>query len=157
MIEQFYYNDPNAPKPNVAVSPGVSAILFDECQRILFMKRTQGDWWCLPGGRMDSGESAQDCCVREMAEETGLHTEIVRLIAVNTSPLSVCSYPDGNVHQSFVLCFEVRQVGGHLQESSESAGFRWLSPGEIDSIRLIPDSRLNALDAWANSSQVFLR
>lgn len=157
MIEQFYYNNPAAPRPNVPVSPGVSAILFDAKQRILFMKRTRGDWWCLPGGRMDTGESAQECCIREMEEETGLRTEIIRLISANTSPLSVCAYPDGNVHQSFVLCFEVRLLSGSLQESSESAGFRWLSSEEIDSIPLIPDSRLNALDAWAHSADVFLR
>ena len=124
MIEQFYYNDPRAPKPNVPVSPGVSAVLFDEHNRILFMKRTRGDWWCLPGGRMDIGESAQECCIREMFEETGLQTKIVRLIAANTSALSVCAYPDGNVHQSFVLCFEVRLLSGHLQESSESVRFK---------------------------------
>ncbi len=157
MIEQFYYNDPAAPRPNVPLSPGVSAVLFNKLDQILFMKRTRGDWWSLPGGRMDIGESAQDCCIREMEEETGLKTEILRLIAANTSPFSVCAYPDGNVHQSFVLCFEVQLLSGELQASAESAGFRWVARKDIDSIQLIPDSRLNALDAWARSPQVFLR
>jgi len=108
--ERFYYDDP--PAPNVPLTPGVSAVIFDAQRRILFMKRTLGDYWSLPGGRLDLGESAPECCVRETFEETGLETWIVRLIAANTNARSIVHYPDGNVHQSFVLCFEVEIIGG---------------------------------------------
>ena len=155
--EIFYYGEPECPVPNVPLSPGVSAVIFDSERRILFMKRTRGDYWCLPGGRMDIGESAQDCCVRETQEETGLETRIVRLISANTNPRSVVHYPDGNVHQSFVLCFEVEVIGGDLNTGHESEGFRWCSREEIDDLKLIPDSRINALDAWANQTAAFIR
>ena len=157
LAERFYYNDADCPFPNVPIHPGVSAVIFDAEQRILVLKRPRGGFWCLPGGRMDIGESAQECCLRETREATGLETEIVRLISVNTNPRSVVHYPDGNVHQSFVLCFEVRILGGALRSSEESEGFRWMRPDELDSIKLIPDSRINALDAWADQSSVFLR
>jgi len=157
MTELFYDGEPETPKPNMPLSPGVSAVIFDDSRRILFMKRTRGDWWSLPGGRMDIGESAQICCVRETLEETGLETRIVRLVSVNTSPSRVVHYPDGNVHQSFVLCFEAEVIGGSLRESSESAGFRWCSADEIETIHLIPDSRQNAFDAWANRTEAFIR
>ena len=155
--EQFYFCDSNAPAPNVPLHPGVSAVIFDEQKRILFMKRTRGDWWCLPGGRMDLDESAQDCCVRETLEETGLQTRIIRLISVNTHPQSVVHYPDGNVHRSFVLCFEAEVIGGALQDSEESQGFRWLTANELDTLKLIPDSRANALDAWSNQPHAIIR
>ena len=155
--EQFYFCDPNAPAPNVPLHPGVSAVIFDEHKRILFMKRTRGDWWCLPGGRMDLDESAQDCCIRETLEETGLQTRIIRLVSVNTHPQSVVHYPDGNVHRSFVLCFEAEVIGGALQESEESRGFLWLSENELDTLKLIPDSRVNARDAWANQPHAIIR
>ncbi len=155
--ELFYDGEPGTPKPNMPLSPGVSAVIFDADRRILFMKRTHGDWWSLPGGRMDIGESAQDCCIRETLEETGLETRIIRLVSVNTDPSRVVHYPDGNVHQSFVLCFEVEIVGGTLRESGESTGFRWCSATELASIQLIPDSISNAIDAWANQSAAFIR
>lgn len=155
--EQFYFCDANAPEPNVPLHPGVSAIIFDNQKRILFMKRTWGDWWCLPGGRMDRDESAQDCCIRETFEETGLQTRIIRLISVNTHPQSVVHYPDGNVHRSFVLCFEAEVIGGELRDSEESAGFRWLNENAIDTLKLIPDSRANALDAWSNQPHAIIR
>ena len=155
--ERFYFCDADAPAPNVPLHPGVSAVIFDAQRRILFMQRTKGDWWCLPGGRIDLDESAQDCCVRETLEETGLQTRIVRLVSANTHPQSVVHYPDGNVHRSFVLCFEAEVIGGTLQASEESQGFRWLAENEIDSLKLIPDSRANALDAWSNQPHAVVR
>lgn len=156
-VERFYYEEPDMPRPNVPLSPGVSAVIFDSSRRILFMKRTRGDYWSLPGGRMDIGESAQACCVRETLEETGLRTRIVRLIAINTNPHSIVAYPDGNVHRSFVICFEAEVIGGELKPGSEAERFQWCEPNEIEALNLIPDSYLNARDAWAHREAAFIR
>jgi len=156
-LERFYFGEPDAPVPNKPLSPGVAAVIFDADRRILFLKRTRSDYWSLPGGRLDLGESAQECCVRETFEETGLETRIVRLIAVNTDPRRIVHYPDGNVHQSFVICFEAEVIGGDLAHSHESEGFRWCGPEEIEQIKLIPDSHQNALDAWSNQVAAFIR
>jgi 8-oxo-dGTP pyrophosphatase MutT (NUDIX family) len=146
--EEFYFEDPNAPAPNVPLHPGASAVLFDDQDRVLVIKRSRGDYWSLPGGRIDPDEDAAGCCVRETEEETGLKTRVVRIVSINTSPRSVVAYPDGNVHRSFLICFEVELMEGTLRGSAESQGFRWLGRAELDAVKLIPDSRINALDAW---------
>jgi ADP-ribose pyrophosphatase YjhB (NUDIX family) len=155
--ERFFFGEPETPAPNKPISPGVAAVIFDADRRILIMKRTRSDYWSLPGGRLDLGESAQDCCIRETFEETGLETRIVRLIALNTDPRRVVHYPDGNIFQSFVICFEAEIIGGELKESHESEAFRWLSHDEIHNARLIPDSLQNALDAWEQQEAAFIR
>lgn len=155
--ERFYYNDPDAPKPNVPLTPGVAAILYDEQRRILIEKRTRGDYWSVPGGRMDLGESAQECCVRETLEETGLETRVVRLIGLYTNAASICAYPDGNVHQSYIALFECEIVGGKLRESAETTRFHWLSPDELDGYLLLPDNVLAIKDAWAGQAEAFIR
>ena len=99
--EIFYDGEPGDPRPNVPLSPGVAAVIFDADRRVLILKRSRGIYWSLPGGRLDIGESAHACCMRETLEETGLQTRIVRLISANTDPRRVVHYPDGNVHQSF--------------------------------------------------------
>ena len=121
------------------------------------MKRTRSEYWSLPGGRIDLDESAQNCCIRETFEETGLITRIIRLISLNTNPLNVIHYPDGNVHRSFVACFEAEVVSGELEISGESEDFRWMAKEEIESIKLIPDSVANALDAWQGAEAAFIR
>jgi len=155
--ERFYFGEPDTPTPNKPLSPGVAAVIFDVNDRILFMKRTRSDYWSLPGGRLDLGESAEACCVRETLEETGLETRIVRLVALNTDPRRVVHYPDGNIFQSFVICFEAEILGGELRRSHESEGFCWCGPEEIGRIKLIPDSHQNALDAWARAEAAFIR
>jgi 8-oxo-dGTP pyrophosphatase MutT (NUDIX family) len=155
--ERFYYDAPDAPAPNVPLRPGVAAILFDDPDRILITKRTRGPYWCIPGGRMDLGESAQGCCERETEEETGLRVRVKRLIGLYTNPRSICSYPDGNVHQSYIALFECEIIGGALRESAETSRFHWMRRNELDDFLLLPDSRLCCLDAWARQEAAFIR
>lgn len=155
--ERFYYGDPDAPAANVPLKPGAAAIIFDSERRILILKRTRGPYWSLPGGRMDVGESAPQCCIRETQEETGLKTEVVRLIGLYTNPQSLCAYPDGNVHQSYIALFECRVVSGELRESEEGGSFRWITPQELESLLLLPDNILCCQDAWADQEAAFIR
>ena len=157
LIERFYSDDANAPTPNMPLCPGVSAVIFDSERRILIMKRTRSEYWSLPGGRINLDESAHACCVRETFEETGLQTRIIRLISLNTDPSNVVHYPDGNVHRSFVACFEAEVVSGELKTSDESERFSWLAQREIESVKLIPDSVANALDAWGGKDAAVIR
>jgi ADP-ribose pyrophosphatase YjhB (NUDIX family) len=47
--------------------------------RVLLCHNHRGDWE-LPGGRPEPGESAQDCLIREMWEETALAVQVGRLL-----------------------------------------------------------------------------
>lgn len=40
--------------------------------RILLSHEINVGWWLTPGGGMESGETPETCCVREVEEETGL-------------------------------------------------------------------------------------
>ena len=53
-------------------SVGVIAVVRDERQRILCVRRNYGDLaWTLPGGAMEAGESPLAALEREVHEETG--------------------------------------------------------------------------------------
>ena len=47
------------------------AIIVEE-GRILLSHETLTGQWMLPGGGLENGESEEDCCIREVGEETGL-------------------------------------------------------------------------------------
>ncbi|MGE3143595.1 MAG: NUDIX domain-containing protein [Hyphomonadaceae bacterium] len=51
---------------------GVRALAFDEEGRVLLIRHTYRAGWFLPGGGVESGESAPDAAARELAEEGGL-------------------------------------------------------------------------------------
>jgi 8-oxo-dGTP pyrophosphatase MutT (NUDIX family) len=155
--ERFYYDDPDAPLPNVPLKPGVAAVIFDAEDRILILKRPRGPYWCIPGGRQDLGESGPECCVRETVEETGLEVRVVRLIGLYTNAGSICAYPDGNVHQSYIALFECEVIGGTLKLGDESEQFRWLRRDEFEDVTLLPDNVLCCGDAWDRQEAAFIR
>jgi 8-oxo-dGTP pyrophosphatase MutT (NUDIX family) len=49
----------------------VKAVLFDDQGRVLLARNERAEWE-LPGGRLEPGESLEECVCREVAEETGL-------------------------------------------------------------------------------------
>lgn len=57
------------PEPQAVL--GACLVVTDDCGRVLLGRSTRG-MWELPGGRVETGESAQAAAVRELAEETGL-------------------------------------------------------------------------------------
>ena len=113
---------------------GCSATIFDGShKKILLTRRTDNELWCLPGGAMESGESAAEACEREVWEETGLKVRVTRLIGVYSNPDQLIIYNDGNKVFMVVISFETEIVGGELGLSSETteAGFFSLADMEI--------------------------
>ena len=65
MARTDYYNDPDAPPAN-SVVPSTTAVVTDDQDRIVLIRRRDNDLWALPGGGMELGESIVDTAVREV-------------------------------------------------------------------------------------------
>jgi ADP-ribose pyrophosphatase YjhB (NUDIX family) len=101
----------------------VGGVIFDEQERVLLMREKMDGRWSLPGGWADPGDAPSAAVVREVREETGYRTSVVKLIACwdrerqgNPPPLPVHVYklfflcrPDGIARQPAVL--ETLDVG----------------------------------------------
>ena len=75
--------------------------------RILLVRRADDRTWCLPGGRVEFGESIEACAEREFAEETGMQVTLTRLLGVYSRPSDqVHRYPNGAVVQFVGVVFE---------------------------------------------------
>lgn len=140
------------------LSVGCVAAIFDEAQRrLLLTRRTDNARWCLPGGRMESGECAAECCAREVFEETGLEVRVGRLIGIYTSPNWLVAYADGNRYQVVSFCFEARLVGGELRLSDETLEYGYFSWQEIQQLDIIENHRERIADAFAGNPTTFVR
>lgn len=114
---------------------GSCAVIFDETRtKVLLTQRADNGLWCLPGGKMESGESIEECCTREVVEETGLEVRTERLIGVYSNQDLLVVYPDGNKTQIIVLSFEASITGGSLGLSDETTDFGYFSLDEIKSM-----------------------
>ncbi|MYR89242.1 NUDIX domain-containing protein [Streptomyces sp. SID685] len=145
MGRRDYEDDPDAPAANSLV-PAASAVVVDDCGRILLQRRRDNGMWALPGGAMRIGESLPDCAVRETREETGFDVEIVGIVGTYSDPRHVFAYDDGEVRQEFSVCFLARATAGRAAVSEESTDVRWFRPAEVDSLPMVPAIRKRVND-----------
>lgn len=140
------------------LSVASSAVIFDPPRtKILLTRRTDNDRWCIPGGRVDPGESVTEACLREVEEETGLRGEISKLIGIYSSPHRILTYPDGNRWQVIGFTFEVKVTGGQLSLSNETTEVAYFTPTEIETMDVMEDSMQRIIDALANQKTTFIR
>jgi ADP-ribose pyrophosphatase YjhB (NUDIX family) len=136
-----YYDDPNAPTPNVIV-PAASAVVANEERKILLQRRKDNGMWSLPGGAMVIGESIAQTIIREVKEESGLEVTIVSLVGIYSDPRHVIAYSDGEVRQQFSICFACRTVGGELVPGDETSEVGFFDPLQLERMDIQPSIRL---------------
>jgi len=143
---------------NGKITVGCSAVIFDETRtKALLTRRVDNGLWCLPGGHMESGESVEECCLREVFEETGLRVRIKRLTGVYSNPDQLVIYPDGNQAHFVVLNFEAEIVQGSLGVSEETSAAGFFSLTEIASMPMHDRHGERITDAIAGHSESFIK
>ena len=134
---------------------GCSAVIFDEQrEKVLLTQRMDNGRWCLPGGHMESGESAAEACEREVWEETGLKVRAVRLLGVYSNPDQLVIYNDGNKAFFVVLNFEVQVLEGEVGLSDETTAFGWFSLADIETMPIHANHKLRVEDAMLGGDAV---
>ena len=72
-----------------------------------------GPVWEIPAGRLDRGETPEDCALRELTEETGLTAgRLTRLTAIHTTP----GFTDELIH---IFVADALVAGQHRREPDE--------------------------------------
>lgn len=113
-----------------ALRPVVAIRVFatDAEGRILLLRRANSEYgegeWCLPGGKLDYGDSPEHTVEKELAEETALVAKNVSfLFFQNSLPIT-----PGKMH-CLNLYFRCT-VDGTVTLNEESSEFAWLSMAE---------------------------
>jgi ADP-ribose pyrophosphatase YjhB (NUDIX family)/GNAT superfamily N-acetyltransferase len=126
------------PVPQARPVPTAGVVIRDGEGRLLLVKRADDGTWCLPGGRLEPGESWAACAVRECREETGLAVALRGLFGVYSEPRDqVHTYPDGDRIQVTGVVFTAEVLDGEVlpvdaREITSSGYFaRDSLPGEI--------------------------
>ncbi len=94
----------------------VDAIIPYKGKIVLIKRKNEPykDYYALPGGIVEYGESVESALIREAKEETGLDVELYKLVGVY-------SQPDRDPRGHFVsICFIALPKGGELKASSDA-------------------------------------
>lgn len=126
----------------------VDALIEDDRGRILLIKRGIDPYkgeWCLPGGKVETGERVEAALEREMIEEIGVRIGIREL-------LGVYSDPDRDPRGHYVtVAFHATVVGGEPTVSDEAQEIFWISRND-EKIPLGFDHGLILQDWWNRNS-----
>mgnify|MGYP001825151521 CR=1 FL=1 len=88
----------------------VGAIVGNEQNEILLVKRADSGIWLYPTGWADVGYSPAEVAVKEVWEETGIRSEVVQLLGVlDGMRLGFTRIP------LYSIVFHLRAIGGELQ------------------------------------------
>ena len=140
------------------LSPGAAAVIFDERrEKVLLTQRADNGLWCLPGGGIDPGESAEETCIRETLEETGLEIQVIRLVGIYTSPDLIIEYDDGNRRQPIDMTFEAEVVGGELGLSSETTDYGYFAIDSLSGMGVVEIDLERVLDAFKNYPEAIMK
>jgi 8-oxo-dGTP diphosphatase len=126
---------------------GVFATVLDEMGRVLLIHRTDCDWWCQPGGGMESGETPWEGVIRETLEETGYTVAVERLVGV---------YSWAPLEDEVIFGFVCRVTGGERATSEESDDVRFFAPDDLPS-NTFPERVHRIRDALLSAQRALLK
>ncbi|WP_322416521.1 (deoxy)nucleoside triphosphate pyrophosphohydrolase [Mesorhizobium huakuii] len=102
--------------------------LVDTDGRVLLAQRPEGKQlaglWEFPGGKVEPGETPEQCIIRELHEEIGIETEIPCL-----APLTFASHSYDDFHLLMPL-FVCRRFRG-IAQPREGQALKWVRPKQM--------------------------
>ncbi len=105
-------------------------------KEIFATQRGYGDWkgwWEIPGGKIEPGESPEQCIVREIREELNTQIKAEKILGVVDY-----DYPTFHLTMHCILC---SIVSGQLQLLEHSSA-KWLTKETLHSVKWLPADEL---------------
>jgi ADP-ribose pyrophosphatase YjhB (NUDIX family) len=96
--------------------------------RILMVREISDGKWTLPGGWADVNQTAAECVVREIAEESGFQARALKLAAVHDYQRSNRGRMLDSIYKVFFIC-EI--IGGSARPSDETSDVAFFSRTDL--------------------------
>jgi ADP-ribose pyrophosphatase YjhB (NUDIX family) len=123
--------------------PSVTAVVLDDAERVLLVRRADNDRWALVTGCLEPGEQPAAGALREVEEETGVLVEAKRIVSVAALPRAVC--PNGDEVDWLDVTFHCRAVSGEARvNDDESVDVRWFALDDLPAS--LPDRHRRCLE-----------
>lgn len=115
----------------MASQPNAASVALIDRDKVLLIQRARPPYdglWTLPGGRLEPGEDAEACAVREVREEVGLRVFALR-------PVSRLTLGDGRFR---LQVFATEAFEGDIAPSDEILAYRWERPDALHGLAVTP-------------------
>ncbi len=99
-------------------------VVVDRHGRLLVVHRPRYDDWSFPKGKLDPGETLEDCALREVLEETGCECRL-------GDPLTAIRYVDHKGRAKEVHYWLMAPDSTDFVPNDEVDEVRWLLPADV--------------------------
>ena len=106
-------------------------VVVDGSGRILLVHRPRYDDWTFPKGKLDPGETIEQCALREVAEETGF-------VCALGAEIAVTYYVDHKGRDKLVRYWLMTVVDGAFEPNDEVEEIRWVTRDEAAELLSYP-------------------
>lgn len=128
------------------------ALLILHAGRVLLVHRIKEgrEYYVLPGGGVEAGETLEEACLREAREETGLTVTLGEKLGSLVN--------QGRTEHFFLTAgFKGElQLGGPERERQSDANQyhpEWVDAGRLEGIHLVPPEAVQLCREWAQTHQ----
>lgn len=143
------------PKKRTIPTTRISVVVLNRDGEILLVRHKKGNqrYWVLPGGRLEYGETFEECAMREVKEETGLEVEMERFLY-----LSEAIAPDRSRHIVNIF-IKAKVVGGTMKLGDEPvlAGVEFVRLEELAQMTLFPPVSDEIVESLSSNSPKGIR
>ena len=109
--------------------PNAASVAIVREGKVLLIKRAYAPYqhlWTLPGGRLEPGESIEQCAIREVLEELNLTIR---------NPRPVMEQSLGREGTYRLAIFVTKDFSGMLRASDEIEDHKWIDPSALIALR----------------------
>jgi ADP-ribose pyrophosphatase YjhB (NUDIX family) len=99
--------------------------------RVLMVRERSDGRWSLPGGWADVNQTAAECVVREIAEESGFEARAVKLAALHDYRKR---HPPRHIDSIYKLFFICELTGGAARVSDETSDVAFFARDELPTL-----------------------
>jgi len=113
----------------VSELPNAASVAIVREGKVLLIKRAYAPYqhlWTLPGGRLEPGESIEQCAIREVLEELNLTIR---------NPRPVMQQSLGREGNFRLAIFVTKDFSGMLRASDEIEDHKWIDPSALIALR----------------------
>jgi mutator protein MutT len=125
----------NKKQPQIHPIPAVRALIENSLGQILVLRRTNSTFgqggWCLPGGKIDVGQTIEEALAAELREELSVRLVSARFFFFQDS------LPPGPGGLHFINFYFHCDIEGQPRLNNESSEFAWIGLSDLQNYNIV--------------------